>query len=347
MSTGENEQGLRTIVDFTRLLSVATLILHFYTFCYPAFKQWQLTATFTDQVVSNLLHLPFFKSILTAKGAALILLAVFLLGIKGKKDEKVTLKHAVTLLSTGLVLYFISELFLFIPGRTDLMAAGYMSACSTGYLLMVTGGTYLSRILKVKLLGDVFNKENETFPQEERLLENEFSINLPAQYRLKGKVRNSNINLINSFRGVLVSGSPGAGKTYYIIRNIIDQQIRKGFSMFLYDFKYDDLSKIAYNYLLKYYHNYKVPPKFYVVNFDRPMHRCNPLEPDGMQDITDATEAARTILLGLNREWTKKIGEFFVESPINFLTAVIWYLKKYKGGKYCTLPHAIELMGAD
>lgn len=119
--------------------------------------------------------------------------------------------------------------------------------------------------------------------------------------------------------------------------------------MFVYDFKYDDLSKIAYNKLLMYKDNYKVKPAFYVINFDdlNHTHRCNPLEPEAMNDITDATEASRTIMLGLNREWIKKNGEFFVESPINFLTAVIWYLRKYKDGKYCTLPHVIELMQAD
>lgn len=62
-----------------------------------------------------------------------------------------------------------------------------------------------------------------------------------------------------------------------------------------------------------------------------------------MEDITYAMESARTILLGLNRERIKKLGDFFVESPVNFLTAIIWYLKKYKDGKYCTLPHVIEL----
>lgn len=66
-----------------------------------------------------------------------------------------------------------------------------------------------------------------------------------------------------------------------------------------------------------------------------------------MDDITDATEASRTIMLGLNRDWLKKTGDFFVESPINFLTAIIWYLRKYENGKYCTLPHAIELMMTD
>src|SRR5690606_4740678 len=150
------------------------------------------------------------------------------------------------------------------------------------------------------------------------------------------------INIINPFRGLLVLGTPGSGKSYFAIRHIITQHIRKGFSMFIYDFKYDDLSRIAYNTLL----NDKNPANFYVINFDNlaHTHRCNPLNPNGMTDITDATEAARTIMLGLNREWIKKQGDFFVESPINFLTAVIWYLRKYKDGTYCTLPHVIELM---
>jgi type IV secretory pathway TraG/TraD family ATPase VirD4 len=63
-----------------------------------------------------------------------------------------------------------------------------------------------------------------------------------------------------------------------------------------------------------------------------------------MHDITDAAEASRTILLALNREWIRKQGDFFVESAINFTTALIWYLRKYNDGAYCTLPHVIELM---
>jgi len=116
--------------------------------------------------------------------------------------------------------------------------------------------------------------------------------------------------------------------------------------MFVYDYKFDDLSKIAYNIYLKNKGAYKVPPKFYVINFDNLSltHRCNPLDPQSMTDITDATESSRTIMLGLSRQWIQKSGDFFVESPINFLTAIIWFLRKYKDGKYCTLPHCIELM---
>jgi len=144
-------------------------------------------------------------------------------------------------------------------------------------------------------------------------------------------------------------GTPGSGKSYFVIRHVITQHIQKGFTMFVYDFKFDDLSKIAYNTWLKNRHRYVKAPRFFVINFDdlSRSHRCNPLEPSAMTDITDAAESARTILMGLNREWIKRQGDFFVESPINFLTAVIWYLKKYRDGEFCTLPHVIELMQVD
>ena len=230
------------------------------------------------------------------------------------------------------------------------LALLYMGSASTGFLLMLTGGTLLSRIIKSKFNHkDIFNKENETFPQEERLLENEYSINLPARYSLKRKTKRSWINIINPFRGLMVLGSPGSGKSYFVIRHVITQHIKKGFSMFVYDFKFDDLSKIVYNTWLKCRSKYIVPPQFFVINFDdlSRSHRCNPLDHETMLDITDAAESARTILMGLNREWIKRQGDFFVESPINFLTAIIWYLRKYNDGEFCTLPHVIELMQVD
>jgi type IV secretory pathway TraG/TraD family ATPase VirD4 len=107
------------------------------------------------------------------------------------------------------------------------------------------------------------------------------------------------------------------------------------------------LSRIAYNTLRQYSGKYEVAPAFYVIDFDRICHRCNPLDPSTMFDITDATESSRTIMLGLNRDWIKKQGDFFVESPINFVTAIIWFLKKFEGGCFCTLPHVIELMQLD
>lgn len=348
MHTGENEQALRKITDFTRLLSIAILAIHFYFFSHTAFAAWGLTAEILDRLIATVVRIDIFKTSVASKGAALLLLVVSLFGVKGKKNEKISSRSVIAYCICGLVLYGLSELLLS-SRRNGTAAIAYMINVSIGYILILTGGTQVTRLLKLNLAGDIFNKENETFPQEERLLENEYSINLPAKYRLKGKIRNSWINIINPFRGNLILGTPGSGKSYFAIRHVITQHIQKGFSMLIYDFKYDDLTRIAYNTLRKYSGNYKVSPKFYVINFEdlSRTHRCNPLDPASMTDITDATEASRTIMLGLNREWIKKQGDFFVESPINFVTAIIWYLRRYRDGRYCTLPHVIELMQAD
>lgn len=350
VQTGENEQALRKILDMTRLISILILVIHFYYYCYAAFQEWGLSSIFSDRILSNIYRTGIFSSFVKTKLIALGFLLISLLGAKGRKDDKLNYKTAFAYLITGLLLYFAGYLSLMFQLPVQEKTIIYISITATGFLLVLSGGTLLSRIIKSKLNNkDIFNKEAETFPQEERLLENEFSINLPARYRLKNKARNSWINIINPFRAIMVLGTPGAGKSYFVIRHVITQHIRKGFTMFVYDFKFDDLSKIAYNSWLKNKHRYPKPPRFYVINFDdlTRSHRCNPLEPSAMTDITDAAESARTILMGLNREWIKRQGDFFVESPINFLTAVIWYLKKYKDGEFCTLPHVIELMQAD
>jgi hypothetical protein len=343
MQTGENEQALRKIIDFTRLLSLAILIVHFYLACYPAFQALGLTKPLVNHVVLPLSRMVIFKKVLYAKASALLLLLASLIGSKGKKDETIRVKTIVTYCLSGLIIYFISDLLLRLNYTFNTIAILYISLTSLGYFLIMSGGSLLFRMIKLNLGKDIFNKDNESFPQEERLLENEYSINLPAIYNLKGKPRKSWINIINPFRGTLIGGSPGSGKSYFVIRHIIQQHIQKGFTMLVYDFKYDDLTKIVYNALLKYGHLYKVKPVQYIINLEQIMHRANPLEPHTMIDITDAIDSSRTIMLGLNREWIKKQGDFFVESPINFITAIMWFLKKYENGRYCTLPHVIEL----
>ncbi|MCR8557001.1 YWFCY domain-containing protein [Mucilaginibacter sp. BJC16-A38] len=349
MQTGEDINSLRKIIDFIRMISIFILALHFYISCFAAFQRWHWTATITTRIVTNIAKTGLFNNITKPKLGALLCLVISLIGSKGRKDEKIQLKPIIIYLVTGLLIYFISALCFYLNATNAIIAIAYMGMTTIGYLLILTGGGLLSRLIKNKLNKDVFNTENETFPQEERLLENDYSFNLRARYRLKGKTRDSWVNIINPHRSLLLIGSAGAGKTYFVIQPMIDQAIRKGSSLFIYDFKFDDLTKIAYNKLLQYQNNYTVKPKFYVINFEDPCrsHRCNPLEPLGMSDITDATEASRTIMLGLNRDWAKKQGDFFVESAINFLTAIIWYLRKYRDGKFCTLPHVLELMQLD
>ncbi|RPD44075.1 conjugal transfer protein TraG [Paracnuella aquatica] len=350
MHTGENEQGLRKILDMTRLMSILLLALHFYYYCYGAFVQWQLTTTLTDRLLQNIEGTGLFDHFYTSKAIAMAFLAISLLGAKGRKKETLSHKKASAIIVIGLLIYFASYWCIKAVSAAETAALCYMGVTTIGFILMLTGGTLLSRVVQGKFIHkDVFNKANETFPQEERLLQNEFSINLPARYNLKGRWRRSWINIINPFRALLVLGSPGSGKSYFVIRHVITQHIKKGFTMFVYDFKFADLSLVAYNTYLKYRHLYPVAPQFHVINFDdlSRSHRCNPLEPSTMSDITDAAESARTILMGLNREWIKRQGDFFVESPINFLSAVIWFLRRYQDGEFCTLPHVIELMQVD
>ena len=182
--------------------------------------------------------------------------------------------------------------------------------------------------------------------QETRLMENEYSINLPTKFWYRRKEWKGWINVVNPFRASMILGTPGSGKSYAVVNNYIKQAIEKSYALYIYDFKFDDLSVIAYNHLIKYRHRYKIPPKFYVINFDNPRksHRCNPLAPELMTDISDAYESSYTIMLNLNKSWVQKQGDFFVESPIVLFTAIIWFLKIYEGGRFCTFPHAIELL---
>jgi len=346
MDTGENSQGLHSALEFTRLLSIVVLLMHFYHIGYEAFVHWQITSKVTDQLFRNIEGTGLFKDFNLPKIISIGLLAVVLIGARGRKNDRIKWKTCLIYVLAGIGLFFSSGLIWLLPVYIEPKIEWYTLVTTTGYLFIMAGGTMLSRVIKQQLSEDTFNKANETFPQEERLLENEYSFNLPASYNLKGRTRKSWINVINPFRSTLVCGGPGAGKTFFVIRHVIKQHIQKGFSLFVYDFKYDDLSLLTYNYLRLFKTAYPVEPKFCVINFDNlsHSHRCNPLDPELMLDITDATESARTIMFGLNREWIRKQGDFWVESPIIFLTGIIWFLKKFNDGQYCTLPHVIELM---
>ena len=246
----------------------------------------------------------------------------------------------------GTILFFQNWWLLSIDASSGVCVILYTATLVGGFFSLLASGLWISRLLKNNLLEDVFNTENESFMQETRLMENEYSVNLPTKFWYRGKTYNGFINLVNIFRATMILGTPGSGKSYAIVNQFIKQTIEKSYALYIYDFKFDDLSVIAYNHLLKYRHRYKVPPKFYVINFDNPRksHRCNPLAPELMTDISDAYESSYTIMLNLNKSWVQKQGDFFVESPIVLFTAIIWFLKIYEGGKYCTFPHAIELL---
>lgn len=344
MSQEDDLKGLAKVIDFMRAISILFVLIHCYWFCYESFREWNITIGVVDRILMNFQkNTGLFSSLLWTKLFAVLFLGLSCLGTRGVKDEKITWRNIIILLVVGFITFFLNWMLLAIP---EVGAILYISSLAIGYICLLKGGTWMSRLLKNNLMDDVFNIENESFMQETRLMENEYSVNLPTRFYYQKKWNNGWINVVNPFRATIVLGTPGSGKSYAVVNNFIKQQIEKSFAMYIYDYKFPDLSEIAYNHLLKYADRYDVKPTFYVINFDDPRrsHRCNPINPNFMTDISDAYESAYTIMLNLNRSWIQKQGDFFVESPIILLAAIIWYLKIYNNGRYCTFPHAIEFL---
>ena len=347
MAQEDDLRALGKVMDFMRGISVIFLLINCYWFCYEAFQQWHFTLGIINKILINFQRTTgLFSSVLWTKLFCVVFLALSCLGTKGVKEEKITWPKIWTVLFSGFVFFFLNWWLLVLPIGKIGAASLYIFTLSIGYICLLMGGVWMSRLLKNNLMDDVFNTENESFMQETRLMENEYSVNLPTRFYYKKKWNKGWINVVNPFRASMVLGTPGSGKSYAIVNNYIKQQIEKGFAMYIYDYKFPDLSEIAYNHLLHHLDAYKVKPQFYVINFDDPRksHRCNPINPAFMTDISDAYESAYTIMLNLNRSWIQKQGDFFVESPIILLAAIIWFLKIYENGKYCTFPHAIEFL---
>ena len=347
MQQEDDLRALAKIMEFGRAVSIFLLVVHVYVYCYPSITAWNLNLAVMDRILVNFNNTTgIFNCILWSKLLAVLLLAVSCLGTHGVKGEKITWPKIYAVLVAGCALFFLNWWLLELPLPHAANTAFYIFTLTAGYLALLMSGLWMSRLYRHNLMEDVFNMENESFMQETRLMENEYSVNLPTRFYYKKRWNNGFVNIVNIFRACMVIGTPGSGKSYAIVNSYIRQLIAKGFAIYIYDYKFDDLSTIAYNSLLKNMDKYEVKPRFYVINFDDPRrsHRCNPINPEFMTDISDAYEASYTIMLNLNRTWIEKQGDFFVESPIILLAAIIWYLKIYKNGIYCTFPHAVELL---
>ena len=347
MQNEDDLRGLAKVMDFMRAISILFVVINIYCFCYQSFREWGINIEVIDKILLNFQRTAgLFSNILYTKLFSVVFLALSCLGTKGVKEEKITWNKIYVFLTIGFILFFLNWWLLVLPLPLAANTALYIFTMTVGYLSLLAAGVWISRLLKNNLMDDVFNTENESFAQETRLIANEYSINLPTRFYYKKKWNDGWINVVNPFRASMVLGTPGSGKSYAIVNNYIKQQIEKGFAVYIYDYKFPDLSEIAYNHLIRHLDGYKVKPKFYMINFDDPRksHRCNPINPAFMTDISDAYEASYTIMLNLNRSWITKQGDFFVESPIILLASIIWFLKIYQGGKYCTFPHAIEFL---
>ncbi len=347
MQQEDDLRSLESIIQFIRAVSCLFLLLNVYWFCYEWFSIHGLTHPTADRILLDFQRTTaLFSYSVTTKLCAFVLLALSCYGTKSVRNENISRTHIAVAGAVGLLLFFFNDFLRFLPVGSGIRAWSYMLTLLAGYLCLLAAGVWLGRLMNRHLADDPFNNENESFEQESRYLSNEYSVNLPTRYYFHGRWRRGWINVVNPFRATMVLGTPGSGKSYAVVNSYIRQHIEKGFSMYIYDFKFDDLSRIAYNHLLRHLDAYEVRPLFCVINFDDPRksNRCNPIAPEAMTDISDAYESAYTIMLNLNKTWIQKQGDFFVDSPIILLAAIIWYLKIYDGGRYCTFPHAVEFL---
>ena len=347
MQQEDDLRGLAKVMQFMRALSLLFALIHFYWYAYSWITAVGWNTALVDKILMNFQRTSgLFSSPLYTKLFCLLFLALSCLGTRSVRSEKISRRRIALCGAAGILLFFCCGWLLRLPLPVRTLGPLYGLTLLAGYCLMLAAGVWLGRLIKERVFEDPFNDENESFMQETRLMTNDYSVNLPTLFYYKRRWHPGWINVVNPFRATVVLGTPGSGKSYAVVNQFIKQQIEKGFSMYIYDFKFDDLSVIAYNHLRTHMQGYKVPPKFYVINFDDPRrsHRCNPIHRDFMTDISDAYESAYTIMLNLNKTWITKQGDFFVESPIILLAAIIWFLKIYDGGRYCTFPHAIELL---
>jgi len=346
LTSMSNDLSVRAIAHLSLAVSILLLFSHFYYYDYGAFDHWQLTTPLGDRVLQHIRDTGLFADPTRSKAFAVLFLGLSLLSSPSRKEQSIKKRPTICLIIVALVIYFSSSLLLRIPGEILATAILYMALTTLSFLLVLTCGSRLSRVLNPPWAkDDPFGRRQAGFPQEERRRMTDVSLHLRACYNWKGRQRDSWINVINPRRGILIMGSPGSGKSWFLIEPMIRQLIEKGFAMFIYDFKSPALTQVVYDLFLTHQDKYPEGTVFYSINptdLTR-SHRCNVLEPTTLPWVSDAIGASRTILLSMNKTWIHQQGEFFVESPINFLAAIIWFLRKYKNGVYCTLPHAIEL----
>ena len=318
---------------FGILFGVLLLLLNLYYYAHPLWQESGLSWRVLDNLCVRLARSPLFSNSLKTKFAALMLISLGMLS-KSSKAREVDLKIVA-------VVGVISAAAYVTPFPRHGLYAFFTVIGFSGLIWVV------SMIARRKTKA-IINDDNETFPQCPDKIVNDNSINLPIVYQYQQKMHNGWINVVNPFRGILVLGSPGSGKSYSVYEPIIDQMMSKGYTMCVYDYKYPTLSKNVYNKLLQYRHKFKVKPEFCVLNFDDPVHslRANPTHPSYIMDQADCAEIAELIMLNINKVAREK-SDFFTESSKALLDGVFWYLRTHEEGRYCTFPHAIEFLNQD
>ena len=317
------------------LVGCLLVIINLYYYVHPLLSQHGLTAEIADLIVGKLRSGGVFVTPYRTKLLGMGLIAAGLVTQTGKGSNVSWITVLVAaILGAGLYLFpFYSSLLYLVTTCVGAIVFGWSIA---------TAGR------KFSAFNEAINDRNETFDQCREKIATCDSINIPMKFQYRYRWRKGWINVINPFRATMVLGTPGSGKSFSVYGPFIEQMIAKGYSMFVYDYKFPDLTEVVYNEYIANLHKYDVVPEFCVINFNDPTRslRCNPLNPDYIKDPADTTEIADLVMLNVNKAAVEK-EDFFTLSAKVYLDALIWFLKIYEDGRYCTFPHVIELMAQD
>ena len=320
---------------FMVVTGVLILVVNLYYYAHPLWRSLGWTHEIADSFIFKLRRGGAFDAAWKTKAVAMALLAATLVTRYGK-GKKSSWWLIAGVIAGGGVMYFL-------PVRTPSL---YILLTVLGAVLLCWAFGMIGRNLGN--FHEAVNDRAETFEQCRELKDTGDSINIPTLFQYRQKLRKGWINVVNPFRATLVLGTPGSGKSYSVYGPFIEQMIRKGYSMFVYDYKYPDLSEVVYNEIERNRDRYEVLPEFCVINFQDPRYslRCNPINPKYIEDPADTSEIAELVMLNVNKAAVEK-EDFFSMSAKLYLDAIIWFLRIYEDGKYCTFPHAIELMAQD
>lgn len=317
------------------------LALNLYYYAYPMWAELGWTHKIAQNMMLSLRHGGLFSSPYKTKGLAIVMMMLTVLSRHGRGKQTSWYAIAAYLI-LGCLAYFVQW-------ENPII---YVCCSIAGSVFILMGVSSIVR--NMSGFKRAKNDVNETFAQCEKLIETDDSINIPTKFQYQYKMHKGWINCVNPFRASLVIGTPGSGKSFAVYNPFIEQMIAKGYAMFVYDYKYPDLTEMVYNMQEKYRPSYdegkygKIP-RMCIINFEDPRMslRCNPLNARYLEDPADANEIATVIMENVAPGNKSGKKDFFDMSATLYVDAVIWFLKNYKNGKYCTFAHVIEIMTLD
>ena len=314
-------------------------------------------------VLSNILQsfakMGVFFPPINAKLSTLVLITLVAIGTRAKKKRDLDATKEIFLpISVGLIMIISSLALVWGAGNLNLpYIVPYLNGYQLGYLLLSYAGTMItqkgadsiSKLMQTKMDKDRWNTEEESFDQNRELVETPTSVNIPYKFRYKKQTHQGWMN-IDPFRGSMVIGVPGSGKSFGVINPAIRQLVGKGFCLCIYDFKFPSLGEIAYyHHLLKKKTDPNYKHKFHVVNLDEVEYsrRVNPFKKEYINTLAQAQEMAESMVSALQKGGSSGGGgseQFFTQSAVNFLASTIYYFATYENGKYSDLPHILAFM---